>query len=75
MFRPIKKLGRGNFATVYEAERKTDKQKFAVKAFSKQNSYCAKNGRQNLINELSLLRDLNVEPHPNVLRLEAVFES
>ena len=50
MFRPIKKLGRGNFATVYEAQRVTDKQRFAVKAFSKQNSYCAKNGRESLIN-------------------------
>ncbi len=27
------------------------------------------------MNELSLLRSLNVEPHPNVLRLEAVYES
>lgn len=45
MFRPIRKLGRGNFATVYEAERNTDHQKFAVKAFSKQNSYSSKNGR------------------------------
>ena len=45
MFRPIRKLGRGNFATVYEAERRTDNQRFAVKAFSKQNSYCAKNGK------------------------------
>ena len=60
MFRPIRKLGRGNLATVYESERKTDKKRFAVKAFSKQNSYCSKNGRENLINELSLLRDLNI---------------
>lgn len=69
MFRPIRKLGRGNFATVYEAERVTDRQRFAVKAFSKQNSYCSKNGKDSLKNELSLLRSLNVEPHPNVLRL------
>ena len=75
MFKPVRKLGRGNFATVYEAQRSTDRQRFAVKAFSKQNSYCAKNGRESLMNELSLLRNLNIEPHPNVLRLEAVYES
>jgi serine/threonine protein kinase len=75
MFKPIKKLGKGNFATVYEAERVTDRVRFAVKAFSKQNSYCAKNGKESLINELAVLRELNREPHPNVLKLEAVFES
>lgn len=69
MFKPIKKLGKGNFATVYEAERLTDKQKFAVKAFSKQNSYSAKNGKESLMNELAILRELNTEPHPNVLKL------
>jgi serine/threonine protein kinase len=45
MFRPIRKLGKGNFATVYEAERLSDGLRFAVKAFSKQNSYSAKNGK------------------------------
>jgi len=35
MFKPIRKLGKGNFATVYEAERLIDHQRFAVKAFSK----------------------------------------
>lgn len=45
MFKAVRKLGRGNFATVYESERITDHQRFAVKAFSKQNSYSSKNGR------------------------------
>lgn len=75
MFKPIRKLGKGNFATVYEAERVIDKVRFAVKAFSKQNSYSAKNGKESLINELAVLRQLNTEPHPNVLKLEAVYES
>ena len=73
MFKPIRKLGKGNFATVYEAQRMTDHRHFAVKAFSKQNSYSSKNGRESLINELSILRALNTEPHPNVLALEAVY--
>lgn len=75
MFKPIRKLGKGNFATVYEAERVTDGVRFAVKAFSKQNSYSAKNGKESLVNELAVLRDINRQPHPNVLKLEAVFES
>lgn len=45
MFKPTRKLGKGNFATVYEAERLTDHQKFAVKAFIKQNYFSAKNGK------------------------------
>jgi serine/threonine protein kinase len=35
LYKPIKKIGKGGFATVYEVERLTDKKKFAVKAFSK----------------------------------------
>ena len=56
MFKPIRKLGKGNFASVYEAERLTDGKKFAVKAFCKKNSYSAKNGKESLINELQILR-------------------
>ena len=56
MFKPIRKLGKGNYATVYEAERLTDNKSFAVKAFSKQNTYCATNGKESLINELSIMR-------------------
>jgi len=56
MFKPIRKLGKGNYATVYEAERLTDNKSFAIKAFSKQNTYCATNGKESLINELSIMR-------------------
>lgn len=45
MFKPIKKLGKGNFASVYEVERLTDGSKYAVKAFSKQSCFAAKNGK------------------------------
>lgn len=38
-FKPIKKIGRGNFATVYLVECYEDKQKYAVKAFSKEAAY------------------------------------
>ena len=49
-FKPLRKLGKGNFASVYEVERLSDGQKFAVKAFSKQGLHLAKNGKQSLIN-------------------------
>ena len=35
MFRVFKKIGKGNFASVYLAERIEDNVKMAVKAFSK----------------------------------------
>lgn len=50
MFKPMKKLGKGSFASVYEVERLTDRKKFAVKAFSKQTSFNSKNGKESLIN-------------------------
>ena len=50
MFKPLKKLGKGNFASVYEVERLTDGMRFAVKAFSKQTCFSAKNGKESLIN-------------------------
>jgi serine/threonine protein kinase len=45
MFKPLRKLGKGNFATVYEVERTTDGRRFAVKAFSKVHAFNAKNGK------------------------------
>jgi serine/threonine protein kinase len=38
-FKPIKKLGKGNFATVYQVIRIEDGKKLAVKAFSKANTF------------------------------------
>jgi serine/threonine protein kinase len=73
MFKPIRKLGKGNFATVYEAERLTDHTKFAVKAFLKQSIINSKNGKESLINELAVLRQLNTEHQSNILRLEGVY--
>lgn len=75
MFKPFKKLGKGNFASVYEVERLTDHRRFAVKAFSKQNSFSAKNGKESLINELNIMRELSQESNENVLDLEGVYES
>jgi len=72
LFKPIKKLGKGGFATVYEVERVTDGCKFAVKAFSKTTTINSSNPshRLTLLNEIKLMRGLS---HPNVIKLEGVF--
>lgn len=69
LFKPHRKLGKGNFASVYEVERLADGAKFAVKAFSKQACFSSKNGKESLVNELAVMRGLSRDPHPNVLRL------
>jgi serine/threonine protein kinase len=44
-FKPIKKIGKGNFASVYLAERNDNKLKCAVKAFSKEAAFSEENGK------------------------------
>jgi hypothetical protein len=39
IFKPIKKIGKGNFATVYLVIKHEDGKKYAVKAFSKEAAY------------------------------------
>jgi hypothetical protein len=51
----------------------TDGARYAVKAFSKQSCFNAKNGKESLINELSIMRELSLDPHNNVLKLEGVY--
>lgn len=71
-FKAIKKIGKGNFASVFEVKRIEDEKRFAVKAFSKVNTYSMPEGRDNLINELSVLRKID---HHNIVYLEGVYES
>ena len=49
-FKPLRKLGKGNFATVYEVERIEDGKKYAVKAFSKNTCFSTPKGKEGLIN-------------------------
>lgn len=73
-YKPIKKIGKGGFATVYEVVRLSDKEHFAVKAFSKQNTLNSSdpNHKLNLLNEIQMLRTFD---SPNIMKCEAVFES
>ena len=45
LFKAKKKIGKGAFATVYLAERLTDKKLVAVKAFSKEKQYSGDKGK------------------------------
>ena len=56
MFKVFKKIGKGNFASVYLAERVEDGQQMAIKAFSKSVAYAEENGKEGLINEIKLMR-------------------
>lgn len=70
--KPIKKIGKGNFASVYLATRIEDQLKFAIKAFSKEATYSEANGKESLVNEIQLMRRYN---HKNLMKLYEIYES
>ncbi|CAD8060114.1 unnamed protein product [Paramecium sonneborni] len=72
MFRVYKKIGQGNFACVYQAERIEDNQQMAIKAFSKQAIYGEENGKNAIINELKIMRNLN---NTHLMKLYEVYET
>ncbi|CAD8168002.1 unnamed protein product [Paramecium octaurelia] len=72
MFKVFKKIGKGNFASVYLAERVEDGQQMAIKAFSKNAVYAEENGKEGLINEITIMRELD---HPNIMKLYEVYET
>jgi len=51
-YKPIKKIGKGSFASVYLAFRLEDDKKFAVKTFSKEHCYAEEDGKESLQNEI-----------------------
>ena len=65
-FKPIKKIGKGNFASVYLAEKLEDKVSYAVKAFSKEAAYSEDKGKECLIKEIDVMRALS---HKNTMKL------
>lgn len=71
-FKPKKKIGKGNFASVYLAEKTEDGKSYAVKAFSKEAAYSEEKGKECLIKEIEIMRSLR---HKNCMRLFEVFES
>lgn len=56
LFKPIKKIGKGNFASVYLVIKHEDQKKYAVKAFSKEATYSEEFGKESLIKEIEIMR-------------------
>ncbi|KAM3131397.1 hypothetical protein pb186bvf_016469 [Paramecium bursaria] len=67
-----KLIGKGNFAKVYSAQRKSDQQIFAVKAFDKLKFQDIKVDKPALVKELSIMRKMDFR---GVIRLYEVFEN
>ena len=58
-FKPKKRIGKGNFASVYLAEKLEVGKSFAIKAFSKEAAYSEDKGKECLIKEIEIMRNLN----------------
>lgn len=71
-FKPLKRLGKGAYATVYLIQHKFTKQKFAAKVFSRQAQKVSFEGYQSLQNEVRMLRELR---HPNIIRYQGTFQT
>lgn len=69
-FKPKKKIGKGNFASVYLAEKLELGKNFAIKAFSKEAAYSEDKGKECLIKEIEIMRALN---HKCCMKLFEVF--
>lgn len=52
LYKPIKKVGKGNFASVYLVTKHEDGKNYAVKAFSKEGTFSEEKGKESLINEI-----------------------
>lgn len=65
-------IGKGSFARVYLVENKETQQKFAVKAFSKEYLMSQAKGKESLINEIDIMKELN---HEYIMKLEEIHES
>jgi len=61
-----------SYPKVYLIERNSDKEKFAVKAFSKEYLKSQTNGKESLINEITIMKAIH---HPNVIELVEIHES
>lgn len=70
MFKAMRKVGKGNFASVYLGERLKDGKQFAIKAFAKEATYSQENGKESVINEIKINRMFD---HPNLMKMEGVF--
>ena len=71
-YNTLKMIGKGSFARVYMVENKETKARYAVKAFSKSHILSQSKGKESLMNEIEIMRDVK---HPNIMALEELHES
>ncbi|CAD8139902.1 unnamed protein product [Paramecium pentaurelia] len=71
-FKVYRLIGQGSFASVYLATRIEDGMKMAVKAFCKNVIYKQEKGKEGLVNEIQIMRDLE---HQNLMKLYEVYET
>ena len=71
LFKPIKKIGKSNFASVYLAVRMEDDKEFAIKVFSRKTAYGEDKDKEPLVNEIELMRKFY---NKNLMRLFEVYE-
>ncbi|CAK68809.1 unnamed protein product (macronuclear) [Paramecium tetraurelia] len=72
MFRVYKKIGKGNFASVYMAQNIENEKNMAIKVFSKQVAYAEEQGKKAILNELQIMRQLN---HTHIMQMYEVYET
>lgn len=70
-FKPIKKIGRGNFGTVYLAQENKLGRYAAIKAFIKEMAFKG-NGKASIENEIRIMRKLK---HPNLVTFHGAYET
>ena len=71
-YKPLKRLGRGTFATVYLIEHKYTKTKMAAKVFSYEGQKIEFKGKEALENEIKTLREID---HPNLIKYDGLYET
>ncbi|EAR94233.1 Serine/Threonine kinase domain protein (macronuclear) [Tetrahymena thermophila SB210] len=67
-----KMIGKGSFAKVYLATKKSQNIQYAIKAFNKEFMQNQHKGKESLINEISIMRQLN---NDHLIRLYEVYET
>jgi serine/threonine protein kinase len=65
-------LGKGSFARVYLAQNKATGERYAVKAFSKEFIEAQEKGKDSLVIEVDILKQLD---HPNIIKFYEIHET
>lgn len=68
----VKMVGKGSFARVYLIQSRSTGEKFAVKAFSKEFVESQDKGKESLILEIDILKELD---HPNIIKFFEIHET